>query len=172
MEHKQPFAVHFIQSQKETRGGSSGSHIAGGNAVGGDSWAPDGSAVLLWSSMGAQINSCPLKTDMYKQCAGHLLTIEIPQIIVRKAPLGQMTDSEVIYGPFYCALQVPFPVTVLIKQWKIESTLKESNEFQHLIGKTLWCVFIIVRTGIRKQMSITSSRYTIPFKNNPVIFSY
>lgn len=53
---------------------------------------------------------------MQKQWAGHLLTTEIPQIIVRIAPLGQMSDYEVIYGPFCCALQVAFSVIVLIKQ--------------------------------------------------------
>lgn len=64
----------------------------------------------LWRS------SCPLKAEMQKQWAGHLLTTEIPQIIVRKAPLRQMNNSEIIYGPFCCVLQVAFPVIVLIKQ--------------------------------------------------------
>lgn len=41
---------------------------------------------------------------MQKQWAGHLLTTEIPQIIVRRAPVGYMNDSEVTYEPF----AVPF----------------------------------------------------------------
>lgn len=53
---------------------------------------------------------------MQKQWAGHLLTTEIPQIIVTKATLGYMNDSEVIYEPFGGALQVAFPVIALIKQ--------------------------------------------------------
>lgn len=46
----------------------------------------------------------PLRTEMQKQWAGHLLTTEIPQIFVRRAPVGYMNDSEVIYEPF----AVPF----------------------------------------------------------------
>lgn len=53
---------------------------------------------------------------MQKQWAGHLLTTEIPQIIVTKATLGYMNDAEVTHEPFFCALQVAFPVIALIKQ--------------------------------------------------------
>lgn len=37
MEHKQPFAAHFIQSKNETQGHPSGSHPVEENTVSGDS---------------------------------------------------------------------------------------------------------------------------------------
>ena len=75
--------------------------------------SPEQRAVLQQSSMGASGKTAnPLKTEMQKQWAGHLLTTEIPQIIVKIAPLGQMNDSEVIHGPLCCVLQVAFSVLV------------------------------------------------------------
>lgn len=62
-----------------------------------------------------------------------------------------MNDSEVVYGSFCCALQVAFPVIVLIKKMKAENIEKGSNVFRRFTGKTLWCVFIIILTGIREK---------------------
>lgn len=111
-EHKQLFAVDFIQSKKETQGDPSGSHTAEENVVSG---AVESCNVVLccnkalWELVEKQLPP----EDRYAKTMGLAFADHRNPIDhFKNYAIHSKNDFKIICGSFFCALEVAFPLII------------------------------------------------------------